>query len=488
MTAVRDMDPPTPRRNPYVGPRAFRRGEMLPARHRETRELTDLLISERVVLLHSPSGAGKTSLIQAGVSPLLGEEKFIPTVPLRVSNPPPEERAVRNRYVYSVALALLGEKADPQELEALTLSEVVEKVEPESGAGILVLVLDQFEEILTLNPIDWENQRVFFRDLGSLLTKNDVWALLAMREDYMGGLDRFVRYVPSHLRTTYRLDFLDLKGAKKAIQDLARSQGVTFTDEAADEMLRELRTVKIQRPGHGVEESQAPYIEPFQLQVTCRKLWRSVRKAKGDDFDMIDLDDVKRQVDVGRALRAYYGDTVADVAGNLRTEMVIREWFGGQLITEQHFRSQTLAGPVPGEVESARILQALQEAYLVRSDPRPNATWYELTHDKLVEPILADNEAWRRARLEPWQLAARAWRDNRQSELLLRGKQLRDIQRGARGLELMPVERDFLDESERFELDRGILDRTRSTLGILGVLAIAELIAILVLAALLWSR
>lgn len=489
MTGVHAIDPGTPKRNPYVGPRSLRRGEQLPGRRRETRELTDLVISERIVLLHSPSGAGKTSLIQAGVTPLLEDEKFLPTAPLRVNTPPPLDRPVRNRYVYSVALALLGEKANPEELDGSTLSEVVRMVAPEAGTGIRALVLDQFEEILTLDPIDWENQKVFFQDLGRLLRSDDVWALLAMREDYMGGLDRFVRHVPSHLATTYRLDFLDLTGAKLAIQELAGSQGVAFLDEAADELLHELRTVRIQRPCHGVEERAAPYIEPFQLQVTCRKLWRSVRKAKGDDFDVIDLDDIKLRADVGGALRSYYADSVAEVAARSQpVELAIREWFGTQLITEQHFRGQTLTGPVPAEAESARILQGLQEAYLVRANPRPNGTWYELSHDKLVAPVLADNERWRRARLEPWQLVARDWRNSRQGALLLRDKELRETRRRFQDTELVPAEREFLDESERVQHEHGLLERTRSALSVLGVVALVELIVILVLAILLWAR
>ena len=105
--------------NPYVGPRAFRVGEKLPAREREQRELTDLLIAERVVLLHSPSGAGKTSLIQAGVVPLLGEKRIgeissFQPVPLRVKTPVPADRTVHNRYVYSVALDLLRPAATPK--------------------------------------------------------------------------------------------------------------------------------------------------------------------------------------------------------------------------------------------------------------------------------------------------------------------------------------------------------------------------------------
>ena len=65
------------RPNPYVGPRAFRTGEALYGRARELNELMNLLIAERIVLLHSPSGAGKSSLIQAGLIPLLEERGFL---------------------------------------------------------------------------------------------------------------------------------------------------------------------------------------------------------------------------------------------------------------------------------------------------------------------------------------------------------------------------------------------------------------------------
>jgi len=53
----------TPRPNPYVGPRSFRTGETLYGRDRELGELLDRLIAERIVLLYSPSGAGKTSFL-----------------------------------------------------------------------------------------------------------------------------------------------------------------------------------------------------------------------------------------------------------------------------------------------------------------------------------------------------------------------------------------------------------------------------------------
>ena len=59
MTVESDPDRAEDRSNPYPGPRPFQRGEKLYGREREITELY-LLSAERIVLLHSPSGAGET--------------------------------------------------------------------------------------------------------------------------------------------------------------------------------------------------------------------------------------------------------------------------------------------------------------------------------------------------------------------------------------------------------------------------------------------
>jgi ATP/maltotriose-dependent transcriptional regulator MalT len=48
--------------NPYVGPRSFDDGEgaRFFGRERELEELFHLLLARRLVLLHAPSGAGKS--------------------------------------------------------------------------------------------------------------------------------------------------------------------------------------------------------------------------------------------------------------------------------------------------------------------------------------------------------------------------------------------------------------------------------------------
>src|SRR5215212_9802357 len=71
--------------NPYVGPRSFQTGEAIYGRDREVNDLLGLLIAERIVLLHSPSGAGKTSLVQAALIPQLQRQEFTVLPVMRVS-------------------------------------------------------------------------------------------------------------------------------------------------------------------------------------------------------------------------------------------------------------------------------------------------------------------------------------------------------------------------------------------------------------------
>src|SRR4051812_34009695 len=88
--------------NPFVGPRPLTPEDALYGRDREVEQLLDQLVADRIVLLYSPSGAGKTSLIQAGLVPRLREDGFtvLPVPPVRVGFEPfPDpELPPHNRY------------------------------------------------------------------------------------------------------------------------------------------------------------------------------------------------------------------------------------------------------------------------------------------------------------------------------------------------------------------------------------------------------
>jgi hypothetical protein len=63
-------------KNPYVGPRPIQQGEPLYGRRVKVADLYHLLQARRIVVLHSSSSAGKSSLVQAGHIPRLKEGKF----------------------------------------------------------------------------------------------------------------------------------------------------------------------------------------------------------------------------------------------------------------------------------------------------------------------------------------------------------------------------------------------------------------------------
>src|SRR5512134_3544251 len=95
----------------YVGPRPFERSErnLFFGRDRETSELLSLVVSSRVVLCYAPSGAGKTSLMNAGLQPRLEQEGFEVLPSTRVRGLIPEgldQDKVANVYIFNALLSL----------------------------------------------------------------------------------------------------------------------------------------------------------------------------------------------------------------------------------------------------------------------------------------------------------------------------------------------------------------------------------------------
>jgi hypothetical protein len=392
--------------NPYVGPRPFERehDDLFFGRKREIRQLFYLLIAERILLLHSPSGAGKTSLIQAGLIPTLEKEKksFQILRAMRVGNiPRPSELkriTVRNRYVLS-ALQSLEEALPKRRRMSLTRLAGME-----FGAYLdqrwplgedqpnQVLIFDQFEELLTADPTDQPDKAEFFRQVGTALRYPRRWALFAMREDFLAGLDPYLLPVPGRLQTRFRLDLLERPAAREAIQEPSGIRDVQFRDDAADELLGELSKVRVQLLDGTSEWKDGPYVEPIFLQVACQRLW----ELKGSRRE-ITADLVRSIGNVDDALADYYAERTATIAADTRVpERAIREWFDRHLITSQGFRGQVLQGRDSSQGLHNEAIWRLVDAHLVRREERRGATWFELAHDRLIEPLRRDNDAWYR--------------------------------------------------------------------------------------------
>jgi len=441
--------------NPYVGPRAFQYGETLHGREREVMELLDLLIAERVVLLYSPSGAGKTSLIQAALIPELEQEGFQVLPVMRVSlEPPPVEPAgnLSNRYVLSLILSLEetlppGQQTPLAELAGMTLAEYLDRrLAAPDAADTEVLIFDQFEEILTVDPTNRAAKEEFFVQVGAALRDRHRWALFAMREEYLAGLDPYLRPLPTRLGNTYRLELLSKEATLDAIKKPARQAGVDFGPAAAEKLVDDLRRVRVQRPDGTTEEQLGPYVEPVQLQVVCYRLWEKLPT----DMRAIEMVDIETVGDVDSALADHYAEQVKTIAIETKTaERSIRDWCGRQLVTKQGIRRQ-----VSGEGLDRRAIDALGDAHLVRADERHGTIWFELAHDRLVKPIQQNNDDWYEHHLNILQYQAIQWEgQGRPASLLLRGEPLEEAERLAAAPwdELTPVEDTFLKACQAVE-------------------------------------
>jgi WD40 repeat protein len=458
-----------PSANPYPGPRPFVAGERLYGRDGEVTRLFYLLSAERIVVLHSPSGAGKSSLLNAGLVPRLRGERFYPWPAIRLSQPSANGG---NRFVGSVVASLEeglpGRLRRPaEELAGVTLAEYVGARPRRPGAPVsVVLVFDQFEEILTVDPLDLEAKREFFRQLGEVLKDPEVWALFALREDYLGALDPYRDGLPTRLSNTFRVDLLTVDDAVEAIARPARDAGREFAPEAALQLARDLATVSVQQPDGSFTEEAGVYVEPLQLQVVCRRLWDEL----SPEARTIGVENLLAAGDVDSALAAYYDGSVAEVArGDVPAERGVREWFSERLITQGGIRGQVLREQSASGGLDNDSVDRLVTTHLVRAEQRDGKTWLELAHDRLVAPVRESNAAWLEQRLHPMQRQAALWeREGRPESLLLRGQELKDAEAWAQHNPtfVRPIESDLLSLSvKRREAER----RRRRTLTAIGV-------------------
>ncbi len=436
------------RENPFVGPRAIKTGEPLYGRERETAQLANLLIAERIVLLYSPSGAGKTSLIQAALIPRLQSRKFNILATTRVNlEPPPgtSEEPGFNRYVFSVLSSLEEDQPEDQRLDvttlsAMRLSEYLERFQDPA----LVLVFDQFEEILTINPADQGAKHEFFEQVGEALSVRNRWALFSMREDYIAALEPYLLPIPTRLNNTYRLDLLDKNSAGRVIQKTASLENVDFTEAAVDKLLGDLCRVMVQRPDGSFDIQPGQYVEPVQLQVVCYNLWQRL----DPEAKQVTEAEIETIGDVDNSLAEYYSDQVAVIAARSSpSERSIREWFERKLITEGGIRGQVLMSAVRSQGLENEAIHLLENAHLVRRDTRRGVTWFELSHDRLIGPIRRNNAKWFEINLSLLQRRAALWEsENRPENLLLRQQELAEAETWAADHpdELSELDRDFL--------------------------------------------
>ena len=190
--------------SPFVGPTPFEESDMdrFFGRQREIEELLSLIIAHRSVLVYAQSGTGKTSLVNAGVIPLLKRRAFNVLPPARVEGLIPAQikpTDIENIFAYH-ALRSWTETREILVASDLVrfLKAAVPSAAPDDEAPpTTVLVLDQFEEFFTCNAQRWHERVPFFRQLGEALTNiRSLKIVFVMREEFLAQMEPFAEVLP----------------------------------------------------------------------------------------------------------------------------------------------------------------------------------------------------------------------------------------------------------------------------------------------------
>ena len=111
--------------------------------------------------------------------------------------------------------------------------------------------------------------------------------------------------------------------------------------------------------------------------------------------------DLEKLGNVDQVMAEFYQTNIQQIATQYGLEeRFVRNWFEQELITEAGTRGMVYQGPTDTGGLPNEAVKQLTDQFLLRAESRAGGTWYELSHDRFVEPILKSNEAWKQVEQE----------------------------------------------------------------------------------------
>jgi len=377
-------------------------------RGHECRSLLSLILAERLVVLFSKSGLGKTSLINAGLKEPLSRDGYFPmTVRVGGRDRDPLQalfEGIEAASTQAVSVDCVRQPGMGYEKNLWSLFQATEFWSAEDVLLRPVLILDQFEELFTLNSP--KSRREVFLQLAELVRgpktllgeyrparagASAVKIVISLREGFLADLEELAKHVPGVLHNRFRLGPLTKVGARNAIVEPARLDGAsfdtapfTYSKEAVDEIIAFLSQQRL-----GEVTVASTDVEPAELQLICLYYEEKARGRQTSARGRIEIsrEDVGGKQRMEEVLRSFY-DRTFDVIKSPAKRRAIRRLCEKRLISRGGRRLTEEEEEIEKQFNVSRtLLRKLVNARLLRAEPRLGGIFYELSHDTLVGPI-----------------------------------------------------------------------------------------------------
>jgi hypothetical protein len=452
----------------YVGPRPFDEKDktIFFGRVGEARDLRSLVIAHPLVLFYAQSGAGKTSLINAGLIPLLKENQFevLPVARFKGTlfrNIKSEE--ISNIYVFNALTSWVEGEYDIDSLAKMKLIDFLnarEHQQDDYGMPLRrAVIFDQFEEIFSLYQDRWKDREGFFEQVSDALEADPLLRVVfVMRENFIAQLEPYADLLPDGFRARFHMERLRREAALLAIKEPVKKAGHSFAEDVAEKLVDDLMTIQVETIPGKTAEVPGEFIETVQLQVVCQNLWKELPP----DEKQITFQHLKTYGNIEEVLSRFYEEAIRTAAEKAHIdEEGLRTLCGEVLITSMGtrgmvYRAQESTGGVPNAA-----IDMLENMHLIRAEWRANARWYELTHDSFIKPILSSNKVFNDKLAEKQrEEKERAERERAEKELA------EEKERAEKKLaeERERAEKELAAERERAEKERAEKERVEKEL------------------------
>ena len=379
---------------PYRGLHAYTLAdtEIFFGRESALQELWERIHRNRLTILQSESGAGKSSLLQAGIAPQILIKGHLPVY----FRPYDLSPSLKLKQTLFPALASVPELVNSSLRDFLSeLTRIL------GSSTTLYVVVDQFEEFFALvsdepTPEGIRPRSHFVNELAECLEDESLnvrW-ILSLRSEFFGDFANFRPRIRKPFDNDYRLNRLTSDEARSVIIKPALRHDLTIESQLVDAILADLK----QPDGE---------IAPPQIQLVCLALYQAYREqveknpaqAKIITLALYDQEDrakgiLRRYLD--RVLRqTLRSQEERELARRLLVELISSDQRRLRLSQSELLKRLTTAVQVSQSLDRTFLLTVLKELVdnnLLTTDKQyeDDETTYELAHDYLLGEIQVD--------------------------------------------------------------------------------------------------